>query len=146
MLGMDPFGNDEYAGFANVPWTEIPPQLYGNYGYDISPPIGFSAHKSPEFWNYHVPGFMTASLLHEEEYEVTCSFMWTMRDVKPEIKKFPDASSCWWGGPGFHSNYSGDQCRTVILYLEYLRDFGSQPPVYFEWTRRDLRALLRWSE
>ena len=42
MMGVDPMGTDEYAGFANVPWLKIPPKLYGNNGYDISPPIGFS--------------------------------------------------------------------------------------------------------
>ena len=144
MMGVDPLGTDEYAGFANVPWTKIHPKLYGSNGYDISPPIGFSSVLPPHMWNYHLPGFITASLLHESEHEPTDSFMWTMRSVVPETSP-PDLSMPWWAGNGFNSNYSVEQCQTVVHYLKFLRARGSESPFYYDWTYEDDQTLNRWT-
>ena len=145
MMGMDPLGVDEYAGFANVPWSQIPPKLYGNNGYDISPPIGFSSDPNPHMWNYHLPGFMMASLMHESEHEPTDSFMWTMRRVIPKINSSPDVKLPWWAGNELNANYSRKQCQIVIRYLEFLRDYGSESPYYYDWTHDDDQTLARWA-
>ncbi len=145
MMGMDPLGVDEYAGFANVAWPNVPPKLYGNAGYDISPAIGFSLSMPPHMWNYHLPGFMLASLLHESEYEPTDSFMWRMRSVVPQIRTGPDTSLAWWAGDDFNTNYSLEQCEAVVQYLEFLREFGADPPYYYDWEVEDDLTLRRWT-
>ena len=61
MMGMDPLGVDEYAGFANVAWPDVPVRLYGDIGYDISPPTGFSSTLPPHMWNYHLPCLLYTS-------------------------------------------------------------------------------------
>ena len=146
MMGMDPLGVDEYAGFANVPWSKIPPKPYGNNGYDISPPVGFSSAINPHMWNYHLPGFMMASLLHETEHEPTDSFMWTMRRIIPKTDSIRDPSLPWWAGNDFNSNYSVEQCHIVVRYLEFLRDHGLNAPYYYDWTHEDDKTLARWTD
>ena len=145
MMGMDPLGVDEYAGFANLPWPNVPPKLYGNDGYDISPPIGFSLELPPQMWNYHLPGFMIASLLHESEHEPTDSFMWTMRQVVPKTRPVPDVSLPWWAGADFNANYSFEQCQIVVQYLEFLRDHCSDSPYCYDWTDEDDQTVDRWT-
>lgn len=143
-MGLDPVGNDEYAAFANTPWDQVPIDNFETYGgFDISPAIGFAQHQSPHMWNYHVPGFMTASLLHAEECEATDGFMWRMRDVIPHGPGYT-TDQPWWQGGQLFELYGKEQTLCVISYLEFIRAFGELSPREFEWEPSDELTLQRW--
>ncbi len=142
-MGLDPIGDDEYASFANRPWSQVEPDSYSSLGYDISPAIGFSLHDSPHMWNYYLPGFMSSCLLHDGEHEIADSFLWRFRDlpVPPRLQVTQDP---WWGGTVPMENYRIEQRQLVIRFLEFMRDYGSSKPFYYQWERNDDRTLSRW--
>tara|TARA_R110002096_G_scaffold12946_5_gene46034 strand:- start:1849 stop:2379 length:531 start_codon:yes stop_codon:yes gene_type:complete len=144
LMGLDPPGHqDEYAGFADLEWTQVPPHNFRDSGYDISPAIGFLLPDSPHMWNYYMPGFMSASLLHDAEHEVSDGFMWRLRDLKPDVGSH-DPALPWWGGDRLVQNYTREQNDCVVAYLRYMHEFGADDPHYFVWGRADDRTLRRW--
>lgn len=140
LLGLDPVGVDEYAAFANVPWTDVPPVSHRWAGYDICPTIGMK--ESPPMWSYHFPGFMTSSLLFEHEHEVLDGLLWQLRDLEPPPRVL--AAEPWWGGATFFANYSRAQVDCVVRFLRFLREHGGDEPYSREWEPEDERLLLRW--
>jgi len=143
-MGLDPTGElDEYAGFADTAWDVVEPRHFATFGYDISPAVGFAIHSPAHMWNYYVPGFMTASLLHEEEYEVTDGFVWRLRELDPASSGQKNDLP-WWHGNRPFELYDREQAQCVIAYLEFIRDFGSSEPRAFEWELTDELMLQRW--
>ena len=144
-MGLDPTGReDEYAGFANKQWTEVDPVHYRwNPGYDISPAIGFRCHELPHMWNYYMPGFMSASLTHETEFEIADGFIWTLRELQVPAPRHPNAGP-WWGGNVHFEHYSREQMAAVVWYLKFVRQHGVEKPLHYEWERQDDRMLSRW--
>lgn len=143
-MGLDPTGElDEYAGFADTAWDAVEPRHFVTFGYDISPAVGFAMHRPAHMWNYHVPGFMTASLLHEGEHEITDGFMWRMREVEPGSPGH-QGDLPWWHGERPFELYDREQTQCVIAYLEFIRDCGAAEPWAFEWELTDELALQRW--
>ena len=117
MMGMDPLGVDEYASFSDRRWTEVPPRSYNHNPYDISPANGFSSFDPPHLWNYHLPGFLSASLLHESECDTLDGFMFFFKRVTPEKSKQRSTGMPWWSGNVFSGNYTDEQCDVVLAFL-----------------------------
>ena len=143
LMGIDPSGEDEYSPFANRAWNEVEPQHFASTTYDISPASGFRLHETPHMWSYFVPGFLTASLMHEREHDIVDSFMSSFKDT-PVPASRPDPPSPWWGGSAPMENYTTEQRGAVALALEFLRDHGEEPPIEYDWKRSDERMLERW--
>jgi len=144
-MGQDPLGRDEYADFADTPWPEVPAKTYAQQAYDVSPAVGFTGYSPKHMWNYHLPGFMTASLLHEDQYEVIDSFMWSFRTALPSARAMP-TDLPWWHGDTPYLYYSNEQAACVVRYLNHIKEFGSKPPYHFRWEPGDQRLLKSWIE
>lgn len=143
-MGLDPLGNkDEYEGFADTAWDAVEPQHFATWGFDISPAIGFALHSPPHMWNYHVPGFMTASLLHDQEHDVTDGFMWRMREMDSTARGYI-GDLPWWQGYRPFELYNREQTQCVVKYLEFIREFGAASPTEFDWEPTDELTLQRW--
>ncbi|MCB1282172.1 MAG: hypothetical protein KDB18_11695 [Salinibacterium sp.] len=143
-MGLDPLGlEDEYAEFSGVEWSQVHPRNFRTAGYDISPAIGFRLHPSPHMWNYYLPGFMTASLLHDAEHDVSEGFMWQMRQIhlgsRSHAPRLP-----WWGGLAFARNFTPEQDDGVVKYLQYMRDCGHGEPHGYDWQPADDHTIQRW--
>ena len=103
LMGLDPPGErDEYAAFANVAWPDVPPENFRWTGYDICPAIGFL--ECSRMWNYYFPGFMTASLLHEDRFDVIDGFVWRLREIAPPAVM--GLGDPWWGGDTLFANFA----------------------------------------
>ena len=146
MMGQDPSGDDEYARFANTPWNEVAPKHLSSWGYDISPAIGFKLFTPPHMWNYYVPAFLVGSLLHEEEFEITDGFVWTLRDIELKTERLADSNLPWWHGKTHFGNYSIAQCETVLRFLRIIRDCGPERPYQYDWSDEDDVMLQRWED
>jgi hypothetical protein len=143
-MGLDPLGEgDEYAAFADMRWDAVAPQHFSTYGFDISPAIGFALHSPPHMWNYYAPGFMTASVLHDAEHDITDGFMWRLRELDPMSAGHPGELP-WWHGNRPFELYDREQTQCVIAYMEFVRDVASSDAGDFEWELTDELALQRW--
>lgn len=144
-MGLDPPGEkDEYAAFAYTAWDKVPLENFDTFGgFDISPVVGFSLHKPPHMWNFHVPGFMTASLLHADDCEATDGFMWRLREFDPGPPGYAQGLP-WWHGNRLFELYDRDQTQCVVDYLEFIRTHGHKSPREFDWEPTDELTLQRW--
>jgi hypothetical protein len=141
LLGLDPSGvEDEYAAFAEVPWTEVPPRSHCWAGYDISPTIGLQAH--PPSWNYHLPGFLTSALLFEREFDVLDGVMWCLLEVPPPLQI--GAGEPWWGGETWFANYDAAQIGCIVQFLAWVRDQYLLPSSLSPWGPAEEQLLNRW--
>lgn len=142
LMGLDPPGErDEYAAFANVAWPDVPPENFRWTGYDICPAIGFL--ECSRMWNYYFPGFMTASLLHEDRFDVIDGFVWRLREIAPPAVM--GLGDPWWGGDTLFANFSHAQIRCVVRFLQFVREHGREAPYHYDWEPLDDRALRCWS-
>jgi hypothetical protein len=140
LLGLDPFGEDEYAAFANVPWPDVPAASYRWVGYDIPPVVGM--RESPHAWSYYFPGFMTAALLHENTHPVLDALMWQLRAMEPPAAV--GAGTPWWAGEIAFANYTHDQVGCVVAFLRFVRDHDSGHGGWDWWEPPDDLTLQRW--
>lgn len=143
MMGMNPVGIDEYSLFANRRWTEVPPVSYFQ-DYDISPANGFSSIESPHLWNYHLPGFLLASLLHENACEKLDSFMYFFNRAEPKLSQSSTYKVAWWESETFSGGFNLKQCETIVSFLQFLRHSGGGPPLYYDWDELDCATLENW--
>lgn len=144
MMGMDPIGVDEYASFANVRWTEVPPTSYW-HGYDISPPNGFSSFNPPYMWNYHLPGFIAYSLANDEgSVDALDSFMFFFNRCNPIAETSCGLGNPWWKSETFSGAYTQEQCQVVIDFLQLLKRSEGNQPLYYDWENSDSVTLAKW--
>lgn len=144
MMGMDPIGIDEYALFAKLRWTEVPAAKYSQ-GYDISPANGFSSFHPQYMWNYHLPGFLSASLSHHDcSADVLFSFMFSFNHSDPKRSASYNSRDPWWKSDTFSGGYNSDQCQVVIEFLELLQRSHGEPPLYHVWDASDAKTLDKW--
>lgn len=144
MMGMDPLGVDEYALFANLRWTEVPPASYSQW-YDISPANGFSSFDPPYMWNYHLPGFLSVSLSdHECSVDTLFTFMYFFNRSDPKRSALCNFCDPWWKSETFSGGYSSAQCQVVIEFLELLQRSDGESPLYHEWDDLDAKTLDKW--
>jgi len=143
MMGQDPMGNDEYALFAGLKWTEVQPKAYNGW-YDISPANGFSSYSSPHMWNYHLPGFISASLMDEDSCDVLDGFMYFFSRAKPRPSERTSPDDAWWFSDTFSGGYSGAQCDLVIAFLSFIRHHGERHPYEYDWSVQDDECYERW--
>ncbi len=148
-FGLDPSGVDEYAGFADRPWTEVEPHDLGGMRFDICAAIGFSLQTPPHLFNYYVPAFLHAGLVHDAEHEILDSILWRMREHLPGLAP-SDSAAPWWHGARHFANYSREQSRCLVEFLEYVRDnaatdvHGARRAWYYDWEVEDTLSLEAW--
>jgi hypothetical protein len=140
-LGTDPLGVDEYAPFAGLPWNGVPLEHLNMFGYDIPPTIGFDA----AMWNYHLPGFFTAALLHADEVELVDSLGWELRDHRPPHAPLPPSirERAWWFNGGYR-RFTPTQLGCVAAYLDFMRTYGAATPYEYGWAAEDEAAHQAW--
>lgn len=145
-MGLDPVGEtDEYAGFANRPWTEVEIEHFRGTGFDICPSIGFRLHDPPHLWNYYLPGFLTASLKDDPGFMTLDSVMWGLRELEVRVAS-KSGRDPWWGGTAHFEHYSREQMAAVVAYLQFMRHYGPSDPFDSEWEEADDRTLSRWEQ
>lgn len=138
-LGLDPTGEfDEYASFADTPWPDVPRDNHRWAGYDIPPQSGFPPHLQ----SYHLPGFLTAALLHEGEVDVIDGLMWRLRDLPPPTRRTGERPG--WGGEVCFAHYSKQQAATIAAFLQFVHDHGQVAPYGFVREANDDGTLDRW--
>jgi len=146
LMGLDPLGEtDEYAGFANRPWSEVEIEHFRGTGFDVRPSIGFRLHNPPHMWNYYLPGFFMASLRDDPCFMTLDSVMLGLRELEvPVASKL--GRDPWWGGTVHFEHFSHEQMAAVIAYLQFMLRHGADEPFCYEWEDQDDRVLLRWKQ
>ncbi|QDV22215.1 hypothetical protein [Aureliella helgolandensis] len=95
-------------------------------------------------WNYHLPGFLSASLLHEDACEVLDSFMYFFKRAEPQRSQLQNRNGAWWESDTFSGGYDSKQCETILQFLQLLRQSGGVPPLYYDWDELDCLTLEKW--
>jgi hypothetical protein len=141
LLGIDPLGDQEYAAFVGVHWCDVPAQAFRSNGYDLPPVFLFPDH--PRIWNYYLPGFLKAALLHEgAELPIVATLMGRLRDLeRPAAVR---AGTPWWGGDTYFANYAPEQIACVAAFVQLVRDQGEMGRLGFMWEAEDDVTLQRW--